>query len=176
MRTSEFEEAYDDEIERIELPDRVREAILEKPVSELMAREPIIIDAEATVVSAVNLMNEHRTGCVLVQKDGKLVGIFTERDVLRKVIFHENNRTWKVGSVMTASPETLPPTASVAVALNRMSVDGFRHVPIVDRAGKPIGVLSVKDIVHFVVDWFPDSILNLPSNPDKATTKTADGG
>lgn len=166
---SEFEEAYDD-------MERVRGAVLETPVSELMAGSPLVVDADATVVAAVNAMNERRTGCVLVEKDGKLVGIFTERDVLRKVIFRDSNRAWKVEAVMTRNPVTLPPSASVAYALNKMSVDGYRHIPIVDRAGKPIGVLSVKDIVQFVAEFFPDSILNLPSEPEQVIPKTADGG
>ena len=169
MNVSEFEDAYED-------MERVRGAVLETPVSELMARDPLVVNADASVVAAVNTMNERRTGCVLVQKDGKLVGIFTERDVLRKVIFHEGNRSWKVEAVMTPRPETLPPSASVAHALNKMSVDGYRHIPIVDKGGKAIGVLSVKDIVHFVVEFFPDGVLNLPPDPDKNIPKTADGG
>ena len=76
---------------------------------------------------------------------------------------------------MTKNPETLPPTASVAFALNKMSVDGYRHIPITDDQGKAIGVLSVKDIVRFLVEFFPEAVLNLPSDPDKAIPKTEDG-
>lgn len=170
MNLSEFDEAYDDDVRRI------RGAVLETPVSELMAHNPLVVDADATVVSAVNAMNERRTGCVLVQKDGRLVGIFTERDVLRKVIFREANRSWKVEAVMTPKPKTLLPGASVAVALNKMSVDGYRHIPIVDDEGTAIGVLSVKDIVHFVVDFFPESVLNLPPGSESIIPLTADGG
>lgn len=167
---SEFEDSYEDEL------DRVRGAVLETEIGELMASDPLVVDADASVVAAVNAMNERKTGCVLVQKGGRLVGIFTERDVLRKVIFRDGNQTWKVDSVMTPNPETLPPTASVAYALNKMSVDGYRHIPIVDRIGRAIGVLSVKDIVHFVVDFFPDGVLNLPHDPGKAIPKSTDGG
>jgi CBS domain-containing protein len=168
MNESEFDDAYDD-------VQRVRDAVLDTPVGQLMARVPFTVDADATVVVAVNLMNERRTGCVLVQRDGKLVGIFTERDVLRKVIFREGNRSWTVASVMTPDPETLPESASVAYALNKMSVDGYRHIPIVDGDGNAVGVLSIKDIIQFVVEWFPESVLNLPSSPDKAIVKTEDG-
>lgn len=166
---SEFEDAYED-------VERVRGAVLETPVSELMAENPLVVDADATVVAAVNAMNERRTGCVLAQQGGKLAGIFTERDVLRKVIFRDGDRSMKVEAVMTKNPETLPPGASVAYALNKMSVDGYRHIPIVDKAGKAIGVLSVKDIVNFVVEFFPDGVLNLPSDPSKVIPRTADGG
>src|ERR1051325_915068 len=178
MNVSEFEDAYEDE-ERTRTVDdieRMRDAVVETPVGELMAKDPIVVDAADTAVAAVDAMNQHHTGCVLVQKAGKLVGIFTERDVLRKVIFHDGNRSWKVESVMTRDPETLPTSASVAYALNKMSVDGYRHIPIVDGDGKAIGVVSVRDIIHFVVEWFPESVLNLPSDPDKAHPRTEDGG
>jgi CBS domain-containing protein len=169
MNLSEFEDAYED-------MGRIRDAAMETPVSELMAGDPIVVDADVTVVAAVNEMNERHIGCVLVRRDGKLVGIFTERDVLRRVTFREGSRSWKVDAVMTPNPETLPPGASVAYALNKMSVDGYRHIPIVDEHGKAIGVLSVKDIVNFVVEFFPESILNLPNDPDKAISKSEGGG
>ena len=128
------------------------------------------------MVSAVNAMNAHHIGCVLVQKDDRLIGIFTERDVLRRVIFRDGNREWKVEDVMTRDPTTLSPDASVAFALNKMSVDGYRHIPIVDPAGKAIGVISIKDIVKLMVDTFPEGVLNLPPNPDHAFPKSDDGG
>lgn len=173
MNLSEFEDAYEDVAEEIE---RIGGVVLETHVSELMARDPLVVDADASVGAAVNAMNEHHIGCVLVQKDGKLVGIFTERDVLRKVIFRDGNKNWKVSAVMTRDPETLPPSASVAFALNRMSVDGYRHIPIVDRDHKPIGVLSIRDIVDMVAESFPHSVLNLPGDPTKVIPKTTDGG
>jgi CBS domain-containing protein len=173
MSHSEFEDSYDDVVKEME---RIESAVLETPVEELMRPDPFVVEADATVVMAVEAMNEHRTGCVLVQSHGKLVGIFTERDVLRHVIFHDGNRTWKVETVMTPRPETLPPTASVAFALNKMSVDGYRHIPIVDKVGTAIGVLSMKDIVHFLADFFPKDVLNLPHDPHSVIPKTRDGG
>ena len=172
MSNSEFEDAYDDIDEEL---DGLKGAVLQTPVSEIMATDPLVVDVGSTVADAVDAMNGHHTGCVLVEKNDRIVGIFTERDVLRKVIFRDGNRMWKVDTVMTKNPETLPPTASVAYALNKMSVDGYRHIPIVDKEGKAIGVLSVKDIVNFLVEYFPHDVLNLPHHPLKAIPKTIDG-
>jgi CBS domain-containing protein len=169
MSLSEFQDAYED-IERI------HGALMSAPISELSMRPPVLIDASASVVEAVDAMNEHHIGCLLVQRNGKLVGIFTERDVLTRVVFHEGNRALKVEAVMTPNPETLRASDSLAFALNRMSDGGYRHVPIVDRAGAPVGVLSVKDIVNFVVDLFPEDVLNLPPTPELGIAKDADGG
>jgi len=173
MSHSEFDDAYDDTSAEME---RIETAMLETPISELMHHNPFMVDAEDTVLSAVQEMNKHRVGCVLVQKAGKLVGIFTERDVLRRVAFQEGNRTWKVDAVMTPKPETLPPTASVALALNKISVDGYRHLPIVDKTGKAIGIVSVKGIVHFLADFFPRDVLNVPHDAHNMIPKSTDGG
>ena len=168
MQMSEFDDAYDDQ-------QRIRGAILETPISELPLRDPILVCSTSTVADAVKNMNSHHTGCVLVEKDGKLIGIFTERDVLTKVYFRADSHTVPVESVMTPNPETLEPDNSIAFALNKMSVGGYRHIPIVD-GDKPMGVLSVRDVVDFLVDLFPEDVLNLPPSPKNAITNSIDGG
>lgn len=169
MTKSEFEDAYDD-------IERVRGEILASTVEELKPRKPIMVDASATVVAAVDAMNTHRTGCVLVQKNGKLAGIFTERDVLRRVMFRDGSGNLPVERFMTPNPETLEPDATIAFALNQMSVGGFRHIPVVSSAGDPIGVLSMRDIVDFLVRLFPKGVLNLPHVPSMQIPRTMDGG
>jgi CBS domain-containing protein len=169
MSKSEFDDAYDD-------VERLRGEILATTIDELSPNAPIMVDASATVVAAVDAMNTHRTGCVLVQKEGKLVGIFTERDVLTRVIFRDNNRSVPVERLMTPNPDTLQPTATVAYALNQMSVGGFRHVPIVNDKGEAVGVLSMRDIVDFLVRLFPRGVFNLPHSPTMAIPRTMDGG
>ena len=103
-------------------------------------------------------------------------GRVSERDVLTKVVFRDHSNALKVESVMTRRPETLEETASIAYALNKMSVGGYRHIPVVERSGKPIGVLSVRDIVDFLVELFPDGVLNLPPSPEQAIARSLDGG
>ena len=168
MQMSEFDDAYDDQ-------QRIRGAILETPISDLPLRDPILISPTASVADAVKSMNDHHTGCVLVGREGKLIGIFTERDVLTKDFFRLDSHTVTVETVMTRNPETLEPDNSIAFALNKMSVGGYRHIPIVD-GDKPIGVLSVRDVVDFLVDLFPEDVLNLPPTPNNAITNSVDGG
>src|SRR5262245_46137243 len=169
MARSEFQDAYDD-------PLTTRGEIYATPISDLSLREPIIIDAAATAADAVDAMNEHHTGCVLVGSSGRLVGIFTERDVLTKVVFRHDGPLTPLESVMTLHPETLEAGATIAFALNMMSVGGYRHIPIVDRDHRPVGVLSVRDIVDFLVQLYPEEVLNLPPTPAKGIADSADGG
>jgi CBS domain-containing protein len=168
MHISEFEDAYEDK-------QRVRGALLKARLSELTLRDPILVEPDSSVVAAVNAMNEHRVGCVLVEHAGKLVGIFTERDVLTRVIFRNTSSTMTVESVMTKGPETLENTQTIACALNKMSVGGYRHIPIVKR-GKPVGVVSIRDLVDFLVELFPEGVLNVPPSPAQAIAKSRDGG
>jgi len=168
MHISEFDDAYEDK-------ERIRGTLLTARLSELSLRPPVMVTPETTVVEAVNAMNDHRMGCVLVQQGGKLVGIFTERDVLTRVIFRNNNTAMTVGSVMTKDPETLEPTQTIACALNKMSVGGYRHIPIVER-GKPVGFVSVRDLIDFLVELFPESVLNAAPSPAQAIPKSKYGG
>jgi CBS domain-containing protein len=168
MHNSEFDDAYEDK-------QRISGTLLKARLCELSLRAPLLVQPDTTVVAAVNVMNEERTGCVLVERGGKLVGIFTERDVLTKVIFRDTNRTMTVESVMTKDPECLEENQTVACALNKMSVGGYRHIPIVDR-GKPVGVVSIRDLVDFLVELFPQRILNIPPSPAQGIAKSRDGG
>jgi len=168
MNISEFDDAYEDK-------QRIRGTLLTTPLCQVSLRDPLLVGPDTTVVAAVNAMNEHRTGCVLVHRDGKLLGIFTERDVLTKVIFRNTSSTMTVESVMTPNPETLEENQTIACALNKMSVGGYRHIPIVEE-GQPVGVVSIRDLVDFLVELFPESVLNVAPHPVKGKTLTRDGG
>jgi CBS domain-containing protein len=128
------------------------------------------------VGDAVDRMNAEGFGALLVVDDGRLVGIFTERDVLRRIAGRRLDFSKiTVGDYMTRDPESLTLDHKVAYALNKMVIGGFRHVPLVDREHRPVAMLSIRDIVEFIVDRFPQDVINLPPDPDHEARK-ADGG
>lgn len=142
-------------------------ALLNEPVSVLRAHKPVVFSATATVTDAAHAMKRGHCGCVVVTEDGtadsKVVGIFTERDVLFRIVDQGRDPTrLLLAEVMTPEPETLSLRSSVAYALNKMCVGGFRHIPIVDDARRPSFVVSVRDVVEFLVESFPREVLNLP--------------
>jgi CBS domain-containing protein len=142
------------------------EEVLKRPLSILPPSDPILIESPAPVLEAVQLMRDRHIGCVLVVRAGKLKGIFTDRDVLVRVVGAGlDPAKTAVRRVMTSGPETLRPTDSIAFALNLMSLGGYRHIPLVDKSGAPVGVVSVKDIVGYLVGFFPKSVINLPPAP-----------
>lgn len=66
---------------------------------------------------------------------------------------------------MTPSPKTLSKDVSVREAIEMMETGGYRHVPVLGEDGQPVGVLSVKDVVHYLVEYFPANVYNLPPTP-----------
>lgn len=160
---SEFEDSYD-------LPsDAMRETftsdLLEETLEILKPRRPVCCDVDDIVEKVVAGMAERNQGCVLVKRGDVLAGIFTERDLLRKVFGKVDPRVTKMRDVMTPEPEAVFFHDTIAAALNKMTVGGFRHVPLVDIQRRPVGVISVKDIVNFFVSHFPRHVLNVAPDP-----------
>lgn len=126
------------------------------------------VSPDTTIREAVAFMQRGSFGCVLVlEKDGTLAGIFTERDLLLKIAGKKLDwDTQHVRDFMTRDPETLSDSANLAFVLNVMSSGGFRHVPIVDGGKKPIAVVSIRDVVRYIVSFFQKEVENLPPRPE----------
>jgi len=108
-------------------------------------QEVIAAPAATTVIAAARLMRENRVGAVMVVEEGRLAGVFTERDALFRVIAdgRDVERT-RLGEVMTPNPQVIHPDKPFADALHLMYEGGFRHVPVVED-GRPIGMISAQD-------------------------------
>jgi CBS domain-containing protein len=134
-------------------------------VSRLHPNPPHHVSPSQTVAEAVALMRHERVGCVLVCDADRLLGIFTERDLVRKVMAVGKPLTVPVAECMTADPVVVYPKEAIGAAVRRMEEGGYRHLPVVDETGRPVGVLSVKRIVHYLVEHFPATVYNLPPDP-----------
>jgi CBS domain-containing protein len=139
--------------------------LLRQPTTVLPARKPIVLSRLHSVTDAIRSMQSEHRGVVIVSEDGTantpLLGIFTERDVLFRIVDQGRNpATLRLGDLMTHEPECLRDDQTIADVLQMMSVGGFRHVPIVNSEGHPVHVVSVKDVVQFLVEAFPREVLN----------------
>jgi CBS domain-containing protein len=134
-------------------------------VSRLLTAPPLKVDPGQTVAQAVDLMRQQRVGCVLVCAGERLVGIFTERDLLRRLLATGKPLTVPVSECMTVNPVVVHPKEPISAAVRRMEEGGYRHLPVVGEGGRPVGILSVKRVVHYLVEHFPDKVYNLPPDP-----------
>ncbi len=132
--------------------DAVEASVLTDTVRTLKGRAPVTIPLDAKLGLALDRMVEHSVGALLVvDSEGKLVGILTERDYLRKIVgvlpdyAHQPLREY-----MTAGPETVGPEDILAVALQKMDVGGYRHLPVVEEDGRPVGLISVRDVIRHI--------------------------
>src|SRR5262245_7108444 len=115
-------------------------------VREVMTKEPIVLDAEATAADAARAMKARDIGDVLVRKDGKLFGIVTDRDlVVRCVADTRGDRKTKLGELCSGGLATLAPDAAVEEAVRLMEDKAVRRIPIVED-GRPVGIVSIGDL------------------------------
>lgn len=176
MGFSEFEDSYEgDETSHEGEEQKLGAAILNSTIRSLEPHSAICIVESTSIHDAIHLMLERQIGAVLVEREGRPVGIFTERDVLRRVAGTGIDLKRPVTDVMTKDPDTLGIDDGIAFALNRMILRGFRHIPIVDDLGKAQSVLSLREVVGFIVSLLPAHVLNLPPEP-KHEARSPDGG
>jgi CBS domain-containing protein len=112
---------------------------------------PVTVGTDASVRDVLELMRTRSTACILVTDQGRLAGIFTERDALMKLAGSANvSDATPIGDVMTRDPVVLRADDSVAVAVQKMAVGGFRHIPLV-ADGRPTGVVSAADVFRHIL-------------------------
>lgn len=134
-------------------------------VSRLDLSQPELLRPTDSVAQAVARMQARGIGCVLVCVDRPVLGLFTERDLMTKVLEPGRSLDLPLSSVMTPEPVTIHRTEPIASALRLMQSGNYRHLPVVDESGAPVGLLSVKRIINYMVEHFPKTIYNLPPSP-----------
>ena len=119
-------------------------------------------------------MKSDEGGCVIVSDDGRVAGIFTERDLLSKIVGQDVNLESPISQWMQPTVQTLPPEATVGDAVKLMNEKSFRNIPLV-RKGELIGSISVFDIITYLAECYPKATMNLPPQPAQIMD-TVDGG
>ena len=140
----------------------------------LCDEQPAVVHAETSAAEAIQLMLEHRVGAVTVVDDARVVaGIFTERDVLRKLALSGRDPAQtRVAELMTAPVILATPDTSPGEAFAIMMERHFRHLPIVDDRGRLIGMLSIRNLLQWRVDELTDRLDTM----EQYMTNDAPGG
>ncbi len=174
-------DGLDDELQQMDereqdAPTLVAAVHLDDPISTLDLQPLSLVQVSSTIHEVLDLMKKNKVGCLLVEKDERLVGIFTERDVIRRVAGKGlDYAKATVGEHMTRGPDTLRMEDSIAHALNHMYDRGYRHVPIVASKHKPVGFVSMRDIVNHLAAYYRKEILNVPPRPVRKGTQREGG-
>jgi len=128
----------------------VERVLMESPVRMLKPAAPICVAPETTVQEVCRTLRDKKIGCVLVTRGPNLLGIFSERDVLMKLgncepaVEKEPIQNW-----MTPNPITVHEMDSIAFAVHKMDIGGYRHLPVI-KDGRAKGVISVRDVVGYL--------------------------
>lgn len=141
-----------------------------EPVTAAYLEQPLLVKPTASIAEVLQLLRAQRTGSVLVQENGEILGIFTERDALR-LMASQADLQQPVSEVMSRVIASLDEGASVGEAIKLMSTGGYRHLPILNSEGMATGLATVFGIVNYLVDHFPQTIYTLPPESDLAPSE-----
>jgi CBS domain-containing protein len=131
---------------------RPRRRRLPLRVEDIMVSPPVTVTKNTSIQDAARIMYEKRIGSVLVVDDeGKLVGIVTERDIVFACAQGWDASRHAVWEIMTENPATIRPSDNVVAAMEKMRQLGVRHLPVVDEEGRPVGMVSFRDIMDLVL-------------------------
>lgn len=150
--------------------------IFSKELWEMQIPKVVSVEKHISIGEAIQIMQDNKMGSVVVSEGGKVVGIVTERDILLKVVnkITDTDRT-SVAMIMTPNPVLLRPNDMITFAMHNMHIGGFRHVPIVDDNGKALSMVSIKDVLSFLLDHFPQIVANTTAEPYRGPV-SRDGG
>jgi CBS domain-containing protein len=120
-------------------------------VQRLVHADPLTVGPQTPLREVIERMREMGHGCALITEHGRVLGVFTERDLLHRVTPHREAALARpVSELMTPNPVTMRPDESILVALNEMGVGGFRHIPLVDEGGELRGILTGRDVLEYI--------------------------
>lgn len=159
------------------MPSKTIEEILkETKIYQILRPKLVTAHPEITLQEALDLMHREKAGYIVVADSHlKVVGMFTERDVLMKVLKPGVVLSEPVSKYMTPNPLALAKTDTVGQAIDFMQEHNVRHIPLVDELGQMNGVLSIRTIVNFLSELFPTEVFNLPPKADQVH-ETVEGG
>jgi len=147
-------------------------------IVEVMALEmdsPVVLDEGRPLREVIQQLSDSNSGCALLTRDGRLTGIFTERDLVVRVLGAAHSVDQTVVEYMTSNPESVSPTDPIRKAVRLMQRGGFRSVPVVDKENRVVGCVRHKDILKYLAEHFPAEVLNLPPDPERIALEREGG-
>ena len=145
------------------------QALNSEKIKNLTHRRSVTIEKKTKFSEIVRLLQEARTGCAVILEDGKVAGILTERDILKRGLLANVGPNTPAEQLMTPEPKVLDMEDNLSVAVRMMHDGKYRHLPIIDREGKFLGLVSVRDIVFYLSELYPYEVFNQPPDPHQVS-------
>ena len=136
---------------------------------------PAVFDVETSLREVIHRMRDENVGCALLTRDGELAGIFTERDLVERVLGNKAALDLPVAKWMTPDPVRVTQTDTVRKTVRLMQQRGCRSVPVVDEVGRITGCVRHKHIINYLAEHLSEQVLNLPPNPEQLALEREGG-
>jgi CBS domain-containing protein len=141
---------------------KIADLIKAARISELSMRENVVVEPKTPLAEVYRLMDEEDCSAVVVCSGDKAVGIFSQRDILYRTALEDPEPSTPIEQLMTPDPVTLSIDDGLAEAIKVMVEGGYRHIPILDDKRCTAGVLTSREILRYIADHMPETVLNMP--------------
>jgi len=141
---------------------RIEEILRSYPIKSIGHESAPSTPASTPLRDALALMQKRRHSALVITENDQVVGIFSERDLLNRIMGLALEDDLPISAVMTRKPKTLTLDDRMADAIRMMTALGYRHIPLVDGQGRFEALLSARDIMEFIAGHFPKEVTNLP--------------
>lgn len=153
----------------------VETLLREKKIFQIINPKLVQCPSSLPLKDVIELMQKSRSGYVVVADNKKVAGIFTEVDVVRKVLNKNVHWDSPIREFMAKDPLCLNPNESVGKAIEIMGANRFYHLPLVNENNELVNVLSVRSLIRFLAEFYPTEVFNLPPVANQIMT-TQEGG
>ncbi|MCM8794571.1 MAG: CBS domain-containing protein [Candidatus Omnitrophica bacterium] len=132
--------------------DALQQVMMTAPISKLITGKDLLVAKKSdTILKVVQVLQAEKKDCILIYERKKLVGIVSFRDLLRKASRNDLDLAkTPIERVMTPNPEYVKPDDPIAFMVNKMAMGGFRHVPVLQKDGTPVTIVSIKDVLGYL--------------------------
>ena len=149
--------------------------LLDTKVKFLPLHSPVSINENASLADTLRLLIDNKVGCLAICKDKKVVGVFTERDLIKRVLNKEVSYQIEINKLMSKTIYSASLDSTVCEVIKIMSANNIRHVILVDKEDQLSGIVSVRNIIDYLSKFYPEEIYNLPPDLNQIPY-TVEGG
>jgi CBS domain-containing protein len=148
---------------------RIEDILKEKTIGEIVNPKCVQASPELPVSEALKLMQQNKSGYIVVQKGRKVTGLFTETDFVQKVLEQKVDPSRPISDFMNVKPAVLTLTDTIGSAIDQMSEERVYYIPLVNEKKELVNVISVRTLIRFLAAFYPAEVYNLPPRPDQVS-------